>query len=196
QKSIRLIVMYGQTEATARMAYLSWHFARTKAGSIGAPIPGGRFWLEDDKGRIITQSHRPGELVYEGDNVAMGYAENRQDLSRGDENDGILHTGDMAQRDAEGFYYIVGRKNRFLKMFGHRVSLDELEQLVRTVGCECACTGVDDNLRIYVTKPDHDDRVKDLVVRRMGINQAGFSIIPIDDLPWNEAGKVMYSALN
>ncbi|MDY6986711.1 MAG: AMP-binding protein [Thermodesulfobacteriota bacterium] len=195
-KSIRFIVMYGQTEATARMAYLPWEHARTKVGSVGMPIPGGNFWLEDDSGKRIPGSHRPGELVYQGDNVTMGYAENRQDLCKGDDNGGILHTGDMAKRDEDGFYYIVGRKNRFLKMFGHRVSLDEVEQLVRTVGYDCACTGVDDNLNIYLTKPDDNDKVKNLVIHRMGINQAGFSIIPIDDLPWNEAGKVMYSALN
>ena len=192
---IKFYVMYGQTEATSRMSYLPWDHSRTKAGSMGIAIPGGRFWLEDENGNVIEESDTPGELVYMGDNVALGYAESCFDLCKDDENRGILHTGDVAKRDADGFYYIVGRKKRFLKMFGNRVSLDEVEQLIKAAGYDCACDGTDDNLKIYVTEMDDKDRIRSYIAERTGINRAGVAVLYVNKLPRNEAGKVLYSAL-
>ena len=195
QKDIEFIVMYGQAEAAPRMSYLPWQHARTKIGSVGIAIPGGKFWLEDECGNEIIDSDATGELVYQGDNVTMGYAESRFDLRKGDENNGILHTGDLASRDADGFYYITGRKKRFLKMYGHRVNLDEIEDLVRAAGHNCACVGTDDKLKIYFTKPGENDRIVSYVSKRTGINTAGFVSVYIGEIPRNESGKVLYSAL-
>ena len=130
----------------------AWEQAQKKTGSIGIAIPGGKICLENDKGKNIDKSFETGELTYYGDNVTLGYAENRSDLIKGDENHGVLHTGDLAQRDNDGFYYIVGRKNRYLKMFGNRINLDEIEQLILSEEIECACSGVDDSLIIFFTK--------------------------------------------
>jgi len=196
QKNIKFYVMYGQTEATARMSYLPWEYARKKAGSIGIAIPGGEFWIEDEKGNVVEKSDTQGELVYKGDNVTLGYAENCFDLCKGDENRGVLHTGDVAKRDVDGFYYIEGRKKRFLKMFGHRVSLDEVEQLVRTAGNDCVCSGTDDNMKIYVTTLDNMERLRSYIAECTGINQSGFTFVHIEKIPRNESGKVLYSALN
>ena len=146
RKNMKFIVMYGQTEATARMAYLPWEHAESHAASIGIAIPGGEFWLADPEGAPILEPETTGELVYRGPNVTLGYAENRFDLCKPDENHGELRTGDMAKRDAKGFYYIVGRKKRFLKLFGSRVNLDEVEGLLNRAGIPCACAGVDDRL--------------------------------------------------
>jgi long-chain acyl-CoA synthetase len=195
-KGIEFYVMYGQTEATSRMSYLPWKYARKKVGSIGIAIPGGKFWLEDKNRNVIIKNNSIGELVYQGDNVTMGYAENCFDLQNGDENDGILHTGDLAKRDADGFYYITGRIKRFLKMYGNRISLDEIEELIRTAGYDCVCAGTDDNLKIYLTtEPDDKDRIVNYIAKRTGINRAGFSFEYIDKIPRNESGKVQYSAL-
>ena len=194
-KGIKFYVMYGQTEATARMSYLPWDHARSKVGSMGIAIPGGGFWLEDDNGNIIEESDKPGELVYMGDNVTLGYAESCPDLCKDDENRGILHTGDVAKRDADGFYYMVGRKKRFLKIFGNRVSLDEVEQLIKAAGYDCACAGTDDSLKIYVTNLADKDRIRNYIAERTGINQAGFSFVYIDKIPRDELGKVQYSGL-
>jgi acyl-coenzyme A synthetase/AMP-(fatty) acid ligase len=196
QKGIRFYMMYGQTEATARMSYLPWEYACKKAGSIGIAIPGGEFWLVDEKGNVIEKSDTPGELVYKGDNVTLGYAENCFDLCKDDENGGVLYTGDVAKRDEDGFYYIVGRKKRFLKMFGNRVNLDELEQLIRAEGNDCVCVGTDDNMKIYVTTLDNKDRLRSYITECTGINQSGFTIEHIEKIPRNESGKVLYSALN
>jgi len=104
------VVMYGQTEATARMAYLPYQKSLEKVGSMGIAIPGGKFSLIDVNGNKISDPNVVGELVYEGANVTLGYAERGADLINGDERGGKLITGDMAKFDADGYYYIVGRK--------------------------------------------------------------------------------------
>ena len=194
-QGIEFYVMYGQTEATSRMSYLHSKYAQSRVGSIGMAIPGGKFWLEDENKNIIKKTNSIGQLVYQGDNVTMGYAENCFDLQNGDENFGILHTGDLAKRDADGFYYITGRMKRFLKMYGNRVSLDEIEDLVRSAGYDCVCAGTDNNLNIYITEPADKDRIISYIAKRTGINREGFSLVYINRIPRNDSGKVQYSAL-
>ncbi len=190
QKGIHFFVMYGQTEATARMSYLPCEYAVTKAGSMGIAIPGGEFWLEDDNGNVIADSDTVGELVYKGSNVTMGYATSCTDLCKGDENGGILRTGDMAKRDADGFYYIAGRKKRFLKLFGNRVNLDEVEQLIKGLGYICVCAGEDDHLRIYTSDMENQAAIKSFVAGRTGIHPSAFDVIYMESIPRNEAGKI------
>ena len=194
-KGIRFYIMYGQTEATARMSYLPNEYAISKADSIGIAIPGGKFWIEDSKGNIISGSDIVGELVYKGDNVTLGYAKSREDLSKGDENDGVLKTGDMAKRDADGFYYIVGRKKRFLKLFGNRINLDEIDQLIKGLGFDCVCSGEDDQLRIYTNDMENHEKIKGLVAKRTNIHPSAFEVSYIENIPRNDAGKILYSVL-
>ncbi len=196
QKGIRFFVMYGQTEASPRMSYLPSDYAIEKAGSIGIPIPGGKFLLEDDNGKVITDYDIVGELIYKGENVCMGYALTYADLCKGDENGSILKTGDMAKRDVDGFYYIVGRKKRFLKLFGNRVNLDEVEQLLRNAGYDCACTGEDDNLKIFITNNNDHEKIRSYISELMNINHAGFHIKYIEAIPRNESGKTIYYVLD
>ena len=195
----QFIVMYGQTEATARMAYLPGEKSLEKYGSMGIAIPGGRLWLKDVEGDMITKPNVVGELVYEGPNVTLGYAECKEDLAKGDERKGILETGDMAKMDEEGFFYIVGRKKRFLKIFGNRVNLDEVEGLIKTEFKEtdCACAGVDDKLYIFVTAQNtalHVE-IKSFLAEKTRIHPSAFSIKQIDAIPKNEAGKTLYIKL-
>lgn len=194
-KGIKLIVMYGQTEATARMAYLPWEKAKEKVGSMGIAIPGGKFSLIDEEGQEILEAHKVGELVYTGDNVTLGYAESYKDLNKGDENQGVLLTGDMAKRDEDGFYYIVGRKKRFLKLFGNRINLDEVEGLLRREGYECVCVGEDDRMKIYSTSEDNSDQIRSFISKITHIHSSAFEIYYISEIPRNEAGKILYSAL-
>lgn len=195
EKGIRLIIMYGQTEATARMSYLPWSEARSKAGSIGIAIPGGRFSLIDVNGNVIENPDEVGEMVYFGENVTLGYAESRMDLNNPDENHGELHTGDMAKRDADGFYYVVGRKKRFLKLFGNRVNLDEVETLLKKQEIESVCAGSDDHLIIFITNKEQEQKTIDFIVNHTGISRGGFEVRFIEGIPRSESGKVLYSAL-
>ena len=194
-KGIKFFRMYGQTEATSRMSYLPWENAHTKTNSIGKAIPGGYFWIEDDNGNIIEESDTPGELAYRGENVTLGYAQSYLDLGKEDENKGVLLTGDIAKRDEDDFYYIVGRKKRFLKMLGNRVNLDEIEQIITAFGFDCACVGTDDNLRIYITQPDSENLVLKHIAKCTGINRNRFILVNIDKFPRNDSGKIQYSAL-
>lgn len=191
------VVMYGQTEATARMAYLPAERALEKAGSMGIAIPGGKFSLIDTSNNVIEESNVVGELVYEGANVTLGYAESRKDLSKGDERNGRLETGDMAKRDIEGFYYIVGRKKRFLKMFGKRVNLDEVDGLIKSEfqGVECASTGIDDKMYIFVNNEALLDKVREYISLKIQINASGIKTKYIESIPKNDAGKTLYKEL-
>lgn len=195
KKNIRFFVMYGQTEATARMSYLPPEYALSKCGSIGCAIPGGEFFLSDDKGRVIEGSDTEGELVYKGANVSLGYAECRADLNKGDEFEGTLFTGDLACRDSEGFYYITGRKKRFIKLFGNRVNLDEAESLARELVSECACCGSDNQMVIYVTEVGRENELSKFMATKTGIHQTAFSVKVIPEIPKNKSGKTMYATL-
>ena len=191
------VVMYGQTEATARMAYLPYDKALEKFGSMGIVIPGGSFILRDVNDNPITEPDVVGELVYEGANVTLGYAECGEDLIKGDERGGRLETGDMAKRDADGYYYIVGRKKRFLKLFGNRVNLDEVDRMVKAEfeNLDCASTGTDELMKIYITDASKVDAVMQLIMDRTHLNPRAYTVRVIDEIPKNEAGKVLYKDL-
>ena len=190
------VVMYGQCEATARMGYLPPEKAVEKKGSMGIVIPGGKFHLIDANGSEVTEPHTTGELVYEGKNVTLGYAECGDDLAKGDEGNGILETGDMAQFDEDGYYYIVGRKKRFLKIYGNRVNLDEVDRLIKgEFGIEAASTGVDDHMYIFVTTEKDAEPVREFVINKTKLNPAAFKVLVIDEIPKNDSGKTLYKEL-
>jgi len=191
----KFVVMYGQTEATARMSYLPFELASDKTSSIGIAIPGGTFKLIDDNGCEIVESERDGELIYLGKNVSLGYADCKDDLIKGDENNGKLYTGDIARRDADGFYYITGRKKRFIKIYGNRVNLDAAEQIVKEVTTSCACTGIDDKMLIYITDSSKSDKIRNLLSEKTGLNSRAFEVRVISEIPKNTSGKILYSNL-
>ncbi|MBA0180423.1 AMP-binding protein [Pectobacterium carotovorum] len=190
-------VMYGAAEATSRMGYLPAINALEKCGSMGIPIPGGRFSIVDEQGHEIMNSGETGELVYFGENVTLGYAECGNDLQKGDERSGCLYTGDMVRRDDDGYYYVVGRKNRFLKIFGNRIGLDEVETLLRAAfpAISCACAGTDDRLSIFITDATLVDDVKQYVANKIQLNHTALRINVLSDIPKNSAGKILYSQL-
>lgn len=192
----KFVVMYGQCEATARMGYLPADKAVEKKGSMGVAIPGGKFHLIDADGKPIYEPYITGELVYEGKNVTLGYAECGEDLIKGDERKGILKTGDMAQFDEDGYYYIVGRKKRFLKIYGNRVNLDEIERLIKgRFGIETASTGVDDHLYLFITDETVLEEVKRYVTEKTRLNPMAFHIMVINEIPKNDSGKIQYKEL-
>lgn len=195
QKSF--IAMYGAAEATARMSYLPADKAIDKCGSIGVPIPGGKFVIVNEHGKEIDQPNKIGELVYFGDNVVLGYAENGTDLEKGDVFKGCLYSGDMVQRDSEGYYYVVGRKKRFLKVFGNRIGLDEVEIKLRDTfpDLDCACNGVDDMMYIFITDETMSAQVKSYLVQQTRLNHTAFKIVILSHIPKNSAGKTLYSQL-
>lgn len=192
----RWIATYGQSECTARMAYLPAKWAVEKAGSIGIAVPNGELSLIDADGNPITAPHAEGEMCYRGRNVTLGYARQYTDLERGDERHGYIRTGDLAYFDEDGCYYIVGRMGRFLKLFGMRVGLDECEQIiVSECQTESACVGTDEKMIVYITDANKSQAVKDALVEKTHIVATSFEVRVINEIPKNEAGKKLYSKL-
>lgn len=185
---IKFYVMYGQTEATARISYVPYQRLLDKVGSIGIPIPGGCLEIDGES----------GELVYKGDNVMMGYAENKADLQRSDELAGVLRTGDLAQVDSEGFFYIVGRAKRFLKLAGSRYNLDEIEtQLQSEIGIPIAVGGKDDKM-IVLLETDNSDlltKAKTWIQLNYRLHHSMFRVKCVDILPLLSTGKKDYQAI-
>ena len=188
----QFIATYGQSECTARMAYLPAEMALDKVCSIGIAEPGGQLSVIDDNGRETFEGEAQGEMVYRGENVTLGYATCREDLLKGDENHGIMHTGDLARRDADGCYYIIGRLKRFLKIFGLRIGLDEVERMIKAeYKTDCYCKGNDEKLIVLVTDPKLVDVLPAFIEEKTHLFHHKIEIQVVNEILRNEAGKVI-----
>ena len=194
--NIKFITMYGQTEATSRMSFLDWEFSEKKIGSIGKAVKGGKFSIIDESGKNISDPHKTGELIYEGKNVSMGYSYGYLDLNKLDDNRGKLFTGDIAEKDKEGFYYIRGRLKRFSKIFGIRINLDEIEVLLKKIGIECICTGDDKILFFYLVNSFDKEEMIDKISKNIGIHKSVICLKKIEIIPRSSSGKILYSELD
>jgi len=143
----RFFVMYGQTEATARIAYVPPGSLAGNTDSIGIAIPGGSLRLVDEVGEGVTALGEAGELAYRGPNVMMGYAQRRDDLARGHEVD-ELRTGDIATCDEHGFFRIVGRAKRMSKIAGLRINHEAVEAALARQEIVATVLGDDERLRV------------------------------------------------
>jgi acyl-CoA synthetase (AMP-forming)/AMP-acid ligase II len=182
----RFFVMYGQTEATARIAYLPHDHAREKMGAIGVAVPGGTIRVDSDN----------GELIYTGPNVMMGYCESVDDLARGDDLHGVLRTGDLARVDEDGFCYITGRIKRFIKIFGQRFSLDHAEDLLaQSTGAVVCCIGSDDHLTVLTPDREKCAEIERAIVSLFKLHHTAFRVAPIAEIPYLASGKKNYMAL-
>lgn len=189
----RFFVLYGQTEAAPRMACLPPEYAATHPECIGRPIPGGRFRLIDENGQVINSPDTPGELIYEGPNVMMGYAHDPADLARGPELT-ALPTGDLATCNTAGLYRIVGRVSRFAKIAGLRISFDDLESQLAASGLTAVVTGDDQRLTVLCETATDPATLQSDVAARSRIPAASVVVVtsPVPRLP---SGKTDYPAI-
>ena len=190
----RFYVMYGQTEAAPRMAWLPHTQLLTHPDVIGQAIPGGEFWIERDG--VRAADGEDGELVYAGPNVMMGYALKREDLRLG-QGPAVLRTGDMARRLPSGYFRITGRASRFIKLFGLRVGLDEVEERIRQLGYSGAATGTDESLVVCVESnaPEALARITGLLEKQFGLPAHAFRILCTDELSRTFNGKIDYPTI-
>ena len=192
----RFIASFGTTETSARMACLPAELALTKTGSIGRAIPEGELFLIDSDGTELTDPEAEGEMCYRGPNVTMGYAVKKEELLRGDDFNGEYHTGDLARRDVDGCYFVTGRMSRFLKLLSYRVSLDQCERLIQEqFSIECACTGTDQRMEIYITDESKGKEVLDFISEKTNLFKTLFKVHVIDSIPRNDSGKIRYKEL-
>ncbi len=181
----RFFVMYGQTEATARIAYVPFERLAFKPDSIGIAIPRGALRIDPT-----------GELIYEGPSVMMGYADRREDLRKGDELGGVLATGDSARQDQDGFFQITGRRKRFLKLFGKRLNLDEVEQLIhQRTQVSAACYGHDDLLMVALEGHKNPETVETLLRQTLNLPSEAVQVFSVAALPRTLSGKIDYPTL-
>jgi len=187
----QVFVMYGQTEASPRMAYVPPGQLADNADCIGVPIPRGSFELIDEDGKPIAGFDRPGELVYRGPNVMMGYALSAEDLAK-DSGPNVLRTGDLACLRANGNYYITGRKSRFSKILGLRISLDEIEQWLHARGWQGIVSG-DDKLVVAAVSGHADVAdIRHALTHRFGLPLSAVVALLIDPIPTMTSGKFDY----
>ena len=191
----RFFVMYGQTEATARIAVLPSDALPAKRGSVGKPVPGGVLAIEKE-GIPIQTAFSEGEVVFNGPNVMMGYATCREDLAMGPELDSTLHTGDLGYLDDSGFLYITGRTKRISKILGLRINLDEVESLLKGHGPTAV---IEDNERLlifceYGEDPDHA-RYAQALGETLKIHPSLFAFRRVESLPLTANGKIDYRKL-
>ena len=197
KKGVKFFVMYGQTEATARISYVPSERLAEKIGSVGIAIPGGKLRLYSD-GKEITEAGAEGELVYEGLNVMLGYAETRACLGKPDEMGGRLATGDLGYRDADGYFYLTGRLKRFIKLFGLRVNLDEVEKMLESkLACSVACVGRDESLHVLVESGNDADvgEAKKRVVEFYKLHHSVVHVQRTSKLPTTGSGKKDYAVV-
>jgi acyl-CoA synthetase (AMP-forming)/AMP-acid ligase II len=191
----QFFVMYGQTEASPRMATLQHADFARKAGSVGVALAGGRFSVVDEKGAPLP-ADTIGTVVYEGPNVMSGYAMSRADLGKGDEMKGRLETGDLGRLDADGFLYLTGRTKRFAKIAGYRLGLDEIEQVLFAV-CPVACLDLGE--KIAVAHEQESETALKARVRELAesykVPSSSFVLRKIVQIPRASSGKIDYARL-
>jgi acyl-CoA synthetase (AMP-forming)/AMP-acid ligase II len=190
----RFYVMYGQTEATARISVLPAELLPDRVGSVGYPVPGGVITVDTGDGPAAPDGE--GEIVYRGPNVMLGYAFDRAGLAAGDAHGGTLRTGDLGRVDADGLLYLTGRSTRIAKVFGLRVNLEEVEAQARRWGPAAAVGGPDRVVIFAEGAAGHplDERARALA-RLFRINHRAIVFRPVDRLPLLASGKIDYRAL-
>jgi acyl-CoA synthetase (AMP-forming)/AMP-acid ligase II len=190
----RLFLMYGQTEATARIAYVPPESLAGNLDSIGIAVPGGELRLLDADGSPVEAAGEAGELAYRGPNVMMGYAERRADLARGNEIE-ELRTGDMATRDAHGFFRIVGRGKRFSKIAGLRINHAGIEHALAAQGIEAAIVGDDRRLVAAIASSQPQRPVREVIAAASGLSALHVEVRKLVTLPRLASGKIDYQRI-
>ncbi len=193
-RNARFFVMYGQTEASPRIAYVPPELLFENADCIGRAIPGGELSLIDTNGESILEAGQEGELVYRGPNVMMGYGLEAGDLARGIELERLV-TGDLGVRQANGLFRITGRKSRFVKPFGLRVSLDQIEDILREQGLSAAVTGSDSMIAIAVEGQPDIQKISNSLVEELQLPTSILDIVAVSNLPVLANGKTDYRSI-
>nr|WP_243658810.1 AMP-binding protein [Tamaricihabitans halophyticus] len=196
----RLFVMYGQTEAAPRMATVPAERLPDKVGSVGCALPDGAFSIKRADGNETTHPGIGGEVVYRGPNVMMGYADQEAELGEGDQLAGVLHTGDLGYLDEDGYLFITGRLKRIGKIFGNRVNLDDLEQLVREADLgvdEVAVVAGADKVVVWLAGAAEQScqSAAHTLADRLHLHIRGFDVRSVDALPLRSNGKIDYPEL-
>ena len=193
-----MYIMYGQTEASPRIAYIKNEKIVKHEGSIGKPIYGVKMWIENQKSKKIFKPNKIGEIFISGDNVMMGYSSSINDLK----NTNILNskfeklnTGDIGYFNRDGFFYVTGRSNRIVKLYGNRIDLDEIETKMNEHNLNIFCISKNDNLVIFFTKKKMQKKIENKLYEIMKLNMNKVKFVKIDKIPITKNKKTNYNKL-
>lgn len=185
-KSLKFISMYGQTEATSRISYLPWKYSNKKISSIGRAIPSGTLFIKGKKDK--------GEICYKGKNIMIGYAHDYKDLTK-KEIIKTLYTGDYGHKDKDGFFYVDGRKDRYIKLFGHRINLDEIDYYLRDNGFITATIFNDNKFTVFYEGDYNINDIEKKITDKLKITKKYILIKKIKNIPMSNSGKIRFSKL-
>lgn len=144
--TVSFYVMYGQTEATARLSYLPPDLLKTKLGSLGKGIPGVELKVVDKIGNTVKPG-KTGEIIAKGNNVMLGYFDDPDESAKAICN-GWLYTGDIATTDDDGYIFLTARKKEIMKIGGRRISPKEIEAVIYMIPgiIDCSVKAVNDDI--------------------------------------------------
>lgn len=189
KKKIQLYIMYGQTEASPRMTILPWRLLKKFPDSVGYPLEGSNVQIEK---KFKFKKKIYGEIVYFGKNVFHGYSKTYKDLIYKNSKNRKLNTGDIGYLDKNGLLYITGRKRRILKIFGIRISLDNIENELKKDNIESICSGDDKILKVSykskISKKNLIQKIKNIT----GLPKNFIEVTNIKRINRNEVGKIIY----
>jgi long-chain acyl-CoA synthetase len=196
KNKFKFYIMYGQAEATTRIAYLKPELVLKKKNSIGKSINGGKIKLLDSKNKPILKNNVPGNLVYSGKNIFIGYAFQQSDLAK-KEIIKNLYTNDIATRDDQGFYYIVGRSKRFCKVLGISYNLDDIEELIKKKFKRLNFAIVSNDKKIFVFSDNSklSTAATKFISKKININLSLIENKKISKIPRLENGKINYPSI-
>ncbi len=193
-----IFVMYGATEASARLSYLDPSLLAGKVDSIGKEIPNVSMKVIDEEGKELSHG-LTGEIVASGPNIMRGYWKDPDSTARVLDHNGY-HTGDLGYRDDEGYLYLVGRKDNLLKVGGHRINPQEIEDTLEESGLliEAVVLGVPDELLGHrleaIAVPISDACSESALIQhcagKLPRHKLPSSITLVKSLPKNANGKI------
>ncbi len=180
-----LRVMYGQTEATARMAVSGPGRAITDPGSVGHPVGDGSFRVVDEDGREVPRGE-VGALRFAGPNVMLGYAVEPADLARGRDVD-VLETGDLGRVRADGTLEVTGRRASFAKVMGVRIDVERVEAALAERGWEALVVAQGDRLGAVVV--GNTEPATHALAAASGLPAHSLDVVSVGRIPRHTNGK-------
>ena len=195
KNNLKFFSMYGQTEASPRISYLKPKFSEKKIGSIGKGIPGNKMYIIDNSDKKILKPFVEGEIVCEGKNVFMGYSKNYNDLNKTNEENYKLKTGDLGFFDKDGFFYITSRISKIAKIFGYRIDIGALENLMIQKGYKVACLSDNKKIFIFIEKKYNKTNLINAISKITNLNISSFELIKLKYLPRTSNNKISYNEL-
>lgn len=195
KNNLQFFSMYGQTEASPRISYLKPKFSKKKIGSIGKAIPGNKIYIADHLGKRISKPYIEGEIICEGKNIFMGYSRNYDDLKDPNQENFKLKTGDLGFFDKDRFFYVTSRISKIAKIFGNRIDLGALEDLMNLKGYKIACLSDNEKIFVFFDQKFNKKKLINAISKITNLNIGSFELNKLKNFPRTSNNKISYNKL-